>query len=151
MKPFSHWLHWYVFSPVCIPQCLITLLFRAKHLSSWLHWYRFSPVWLIWCLTRSPFWVKLIPHRLHWHGFPQYLFCGVLQDHIWRCNIHTVCIDMILPQCVFLGDPLHFPFWEIYYTGYNDMGSPQYVIFVVLQDLSYSKLNNHNPDNKNTL
>ena len=69
LKAFSHWEHWYGFSPVWVLWCFVRVPIWLKAFPHWEHWYGFSPVWILWCFLRADMWLKTFPHWEHSCGF----------------------------------------------------------------------------------
>ena len=94
----SHWLHWCVFSPVCIFICFIKWHLYAKALSHWLHWCGFSPACVLKCSVRL---FTYVPITWKWllpsvHSLVLYKI-KLFQKNTW-CHDH---MKMVLLQCVY--------------------------------------------------
>ena len=96
----SHWLHLFVFSPLCILECVLKLLAWTEAKSHWLHLFDFSPLWIFTCVLKSIAWAEVKSHRLHLFDFFQCASsCVVSRSLDQSRQIHIGCIYLIFLHC----------------------------------------------------
>ena len=66
---WTHWLHWYGFSPLCVLRWVLRSLCFDHDLSHWLQWYVFSPVCVLKWNLRILCVGYVLLQWLHWYGF----------------------------------------------------------------------------------
>ena len=101
LNTWTHWLHWYGFSPLCVLRWVLRSLCFDHDLSHWLQWYVFSPVCVLKWILRILCVEYVLLQWLHWYEFS--LVCVLRWFLRWLCveNIlsrwqhHSNCINMV--------------------------------------------------------